>query len=151
MIETDKTQERLDFFTELVHEHLPNWSFKVNSRLQTTLALTKYSSRTIEINKELICNGNFEIVWNIVLHEIAHGLVGFHHSHTNSAFINHCKALNTSPAPYIKGALPDDLMWKHLYKCMRCGTQYRRNRLSRGLKQGYVRCRICRGSLEKIK
>ena len=151
MIETDKIQERLEFFTELVHEYLPNWDFSINNRLQTTLALTKYSSRTIEINKKLICKGDFEVVWDIVLHEVAHGLTGPHHTHTTPAFIHHCKALNTSPAPYIKSALPDNLMWKHLYKCTRCGKQYRRNRLSRSLKQGYARCGICKGSLEKMK
>ena len=69
-----KLQERFDFFTQLVKEYLPDYTFSFNGRLTRTNGRILYNQKKIEMATRLAAYGTDSAVLNNILHEIAHGL-----------------------------------------------------------------------------
>ena len=141
--------ERLDFFTELVKEYLPLWTVGVNKRLKYTLARTWHFRDYIEISYELITEGSFDIIWQVMMHEIAHGLCGGEHGHSSQIYRQCCKELGTVSSSHIDCGL--EQLSKYVFECIRCGQLYHRDRLKVIWKSGRARCGKCKGKLKQIK
>lgn len=76
----DSVKELLEYGTSLLKEHgLEEWGLRID-RSKRRAGLCNSSTSTISVSRYLV-GQSMDSVRNILLHEIAHALVGAHHGH----------------------------------------------------------------------
>lgn len=60
---------------------LDDWHARVNPRLRSTLGRCRYTPKWIELSVPFIEANDADVVEQVILHEIAHAIVGWGHGH----------------------------------------------------------------------
>ncbi len=147
------TDEELQSLTEELSEHYFQKPFLhqaiFNPRLRTTGGRYMLKSHNIEVNKKYLLQHGQEELEGIIKHELCHyhlHLEGKGYQHRDVDFK---RLLEKVGAPRHCTRLIDpykDDVYKHLYKCTKCGQIYKRKRRVNVIK--YV-CGKCGGKLRK--
>jgi predicted SprT family Zn-dependent metalloprotease len=122
---------------ELMARHgLRDWTFAFNRR-KRALGLCHYETRTIELSIYLVDKNGPEEIWDTLLHEIAHALVGPGHGH-DAVWKKKCLEIGAKPLRCGQADMPSG-RWQA--RCESCGTHFSRHRKPKRL-QGWF-CRTC--------
>ena len=130
--------------TSLLAQHgLSGWRFLLDHG-RTRCGACHYATRTISVSRHFVSLNSQAEVENVILHEIAHALVGPGHGH-GQRWQQTARAIGARPEAYA----PDDIQMpaaKWQIVCRQCGeTLAHRHR--RSLKLAQRRCGHCYGEL----
>ena len=106
---------------KLMDKHnLKNWNFKFN-RAHKILGQANHNLREICLSTSFVKNNNWDIVQDVILHEIAHALLPSRTGH-NSVWKRKCIEIGAIPerTMNLKGYIPSK--GKYQFKCPGCGT-----------------------------
>lgn len=110
---------------KLMKEHkLNGWKFVWTDR-KRGLGQCRFSTKELSFSKYFVGANTRFFVKGVILHEIAHVLVGKNHSH-DGVFKQKCKEIGTSfDGCQIKAKMPDEVYkWKST--CSGCGEVHKR-------------------------
>ena len=116
---------------------LPKWQFKFD-RATVRFGQCQHTRRVISISKGLVEANEFEEVKDVILHEIAHALVGSRQGH-NHNWKNMAKELGCNAQTYYGAevtACTSGTIW--IATCPECGKETERRRRNRTRA-----CRMC--------
>ena len=133
-----QTNDFLKFARETMDEHgLNNWKLKLDSAVGRN-GQCDHGTKTLSFSKHFIQLNSQEMILNILLHEIAHSLVGSKHGH-DWVWEQKCKQIGYSnPSRCSNSNMPKG---KYQAKCPNCGPiNAFRHRLS-NKKQIHVACK----------
>ena len=106
------------------------WKFKFD-RAKMRFGLCDEHTKTISLSKHLVLINDIEVVENVILHEIAHALVGSKHKH-NSLFQQKARDIGCK---YITRYTSEDVnqVPKNVTAlCPNCGHTYKKHRRPKG-------------------
>lgn len=120
--------------TEVIHlgnsllkEHnLEDWIIDI-SKTQSCIGQCFYHEKTIKFSKFFLDNSE-EKIKNIILHEIAHALVGPQHGH-NRVFKNKCYEIGTEASSRTTTLKSDKIINYEVYCSNNCFKPLQRNRM----------------------
>ncbi|WP_026688721.1 SprT family protein [Alteribacter aurantiacus] len=122
-----------------------------NARLRTTGGRYMLQSHNIEMNpKQLELFGEGEFM-KIIKHELCHyhlHLEGKGYQHKDADFKTLLRKVGGSRYCNVVPGMRREIKTVHLYRCTKCGLEYKRKRL---INVKRFVCGRCKGKLEKIK
>lgn len=121
---TQTKQLTLDLMGQ--HNLLPHWSFKFDST-RTRFGQCRHHIQEIGISRYLSAMNQTPEVKDVILHEIAHALVGPNHGH-DSEWQAKAVSIGASPNKYYDS---ETVKLANLYdfSCPKCAFKYRANRM----------------------
>jgi predicted SprT family Zn-dependent metalloprotease len=122
---------------------LHDWYFAYNRRKQS-MGFCRYGAKVIELSCYLVARNGAEEIYDTILHEIAHALVGPGHGH-DAVWKRTCLAIGARPVRCGQAVMPDG-SWQA--RCGSCGKRYHRHRKPKHTRGWF--CRPCgreRGAL----
>jgi len=99
---------------ELIQQHVPDFKFAWMNK-KKTYGTCNYTLQTISISKHLALHGSDEAIKDVILHEIAHALVGRGHRH-DYVWKRACREIGAKPQ---RGSNETILTGGHKYE-LRC-------------------------------
>ena len=111
------------------------WTFELNNK-KKRFGLTKFSTKTISLSKELTeLNSPYEVV-DTILHEIAHALVGKSNGH-NNVWKSKAQEIGCNGSRVYSSKLVKQPAYKFVGTCPNCG------KISKTYKRGKYACGAC--------
>lgn len=117
----------------LVKYKLTKWNIRFTNN-RTIVGLCDYNNNRIEFSRLLLKYGSKERILDIILHEIAHAIVGPNNGHNN---IWKQTAINIGCSG--ERLCDVDIPSKYIAECSTCGTKVTRNRITKS----YACSRCC--------
>jgi predicted SprT family Zn-dependent metalloprotease len=138
--------------TNLIKEHglyEKGWRFNLGN-MKRLVGRCEYKTKQIKFSVHYLLKSSQREIRNVILHEIAHALVGPGHHHDyvwrRQARAIGCTAMRCASPEAVSTATPN-----YIIKCTRCGKEYPRYRLKRKLTNGSYRSTCCSAELEFFK
>ena len=111
---------------QLVRSFLPGWNVLYNSS-RRVFGLTRYERRLIVLSKPYCKINSWKTIRLVVLHEVAHGLVGWEHAH-DKVWKEKCLEIGGDGKIYIDIKAIKLPRGTHIAVCPVCGERYFRVR-----------------------
>lgn len=103
---------------ELMFKHgLKDWRFRFNDR-KRSLGICKYPYKVIELSRQFVINADEASVLDVILHEIAHALVGWDAAH-GLVWQNKAREIGANPVARYEGHLSEPV-GKYSGICNKC-------------------------------
>ena len=115
--------------TELINFHIPGWSFSYD-RARRRFGCTHYTAKKISLSRVLCEMNDWETIRLVVLHEIAHALVGSKHGH-DATWKRKCLQLGGDGKRLYTTEAVNTPEFKYKATCPVCGKEYYRLRAPR--------------------
>lgn len=133
---------------ELDKHNLKDWSFAWQRSIRI-LGTCNHNEKLILLSKCYVELNTFNLVYDTILHEIAHALVGSGQGHND---IWKRKAVELGAIPKTRSKSINSPDYKHLYQCLNCKFEFGVYRKLKNYKNRYHQpCGIPKGKLIKIK
>lgn len=122
---------------KLMDKHgLKDWTPRINRRLKRALGRTRFQRKWIELNNDFVALNFKWQVEGVILHEIAHALVGAGHDH-DSVFVAACQMLKAPPefhGPKAVGKIksPPPPPMRFMATCPSCNKVFKVRKLKAG-------------------
>lgn len=116
---------------------LESWSLRLNSR-KRVIGLCSYARMTLELSVHLIDTNEWQMVEQVILHEIAHALTEGH-AH-DEVWRETARAIGVKN-PRSRCDLPVQINGRYQATCDTCGKTYHRHRKS--MRMGQTACPLC--------
>lgn len=124
----------------LMNEHgLTNWTFQYD-RAKRRFGMCDHRRKTINLSSHLVALNTVEEVTDVILHEIAHALVGPGHKH-DAVWKLKCVEVGARPERCYDSKEVNTPGYRWIGMCPNCGHTLGRHRLKEGTKQ--LACNRC--------
>lgn len=134
---------------DLMREHgLTGWRFEFDNSVRR-FGCCKHGRRTLTLSRALTYKNEVSIVRNVMLHEIAHALVGAGHGH-DWTWKRTARAIGcTGDRCYDESQVVTvEAPW--IGTCGNCRKQYKRHRLTDNVRHNAY-CPACKGSVPMVR
>lgn len=112
----------------LIDHHLHQWSFKFDFAKRRFGCCDEYT-KTVSLSKHLVLINDPEVVKNVILHEIAHALVGNRHGH-NQIWQNKAREIGCIYVNRYASENINRIIENIVAICGNCGKEFRKYRMS---------------------
>lgn len=154
MTEVMKFVEVLRLGNALMAEHglkEQGWKFDLDSGKQR-IGCCHHDTKTITYSKHFLPESEMEAIKDVILHEIAHALVGSNHGH-DWTWKRKCLEIGAKPErlDYESKLSKQASTPNFVIECNNCGRRWKRYRLKRGYLNGNFHSSCCHASMTVYK